>query len=208
RRTEWARKYRWPIYFFIAVGFWNLVGAGIFGFMINPPIALFYMQGLNTTPVHAHAAFFGVYGMLGLGLTLMCLRALQADSEWKEGSLAFSFWRMNAGLMAMIVLSLLPIGLLQTVASVSSGYWYARSSEFLGQGLMQTLRWLRVPGDTLFAIGAIGFVLFVFGLGLGYSLEDQRRPSAGARRRVSEHSETETIHEQPQPVSGAPSGGR
>src|SRR5262249_5121943 len=27
RRTEWARKYRWPIYFFIAVGFWNLVGA-------------------------------------------------------------------------------------------------------------------------------------------------------------------------------------
>src|SRR5215470_4665232 len=40
RRTVWARKYRWPIYFFIAVGFWNLVGAGIFGFMINPPIAL------------------------------------------------------------------------------------------------------------------------------------------------------------------------
>jgi len=37
RRSEWARKYRWPIYFFIAVGFWNLVGAGIFGFMINPP---------------------------------------------------------------------------------------------------------------------------------------------------------------------------
>src|SRR5262249_61443693 len=72
----------------------------------------------------------------------------------------------------------------------------------------QTLRWLGVPGDTLFAIGAIGFVLFVFGLGLGYSLEDQRRPSAGARRRLSEHSETETIHEQPQPVSGAPSGGR
>src|SRR5262249_36953684 len=95
RRTEWARKYRWPIYFFIAVGFWNLVGAGIFGFMINPPIALFYMQGLNTTPVHAHAALFGVYGMLGLGLTLMCLRALQADREWKEGLLRFSFWAMN-----------------------------------------------------------------------------------------------------------------
>src|SRR5262249_1072164 len=75
-RTEWARKYRWSVSFFIAVGFWNLVGAGIFGFMINPPIALFYMQGLNTTAVHAHAAFFGVYGMLGLGLPLMCLRAL------------------------------------------------------------------------------------------------------------------------------------
>jgi len=75
RQTEWARKYRWPIYFFIAVGFWNLVGAGIFGFMINPPIALFYMQGLNTTPVHAHAAIGAigfvvfVYG-LGSGYSL------------------------------------------------------------------------------------------------------------------------------------------
>jgi nitric oxide reductase subunit B len=183
RQTEWARKCRWPIYFFIAVGFWNLVGASIFGFMINPPIALFYMQGLNTTPVHAHAAFFGVYGMLGLGLTLMCLRALQANREWKEGLLRFSFWAMNAGLMAMIVLSLLPVGLLQTVASVQHGYWYSRSHAFLGQGLMQTLRWLRMPGDTLFAIGAIGFVVFVFGLGFVYSLEDQGQPGAGAADR-------------------------
>jgi nitric oxide reductase large subunit len=84
--------------------------------------------------VHAHAALFGVYGMLGLGLTLVCLRALQADREWKEGLLGFSFWAMNGGLAAMIVLSLLPVGLLQTVASVQHGYWYARSSEFLGQG--------------------------------------------------------------------------
>src|SRR5262249_3695720 len=83
RQTEWTRKYRWPISFFIAVGFWNLGGAGLLGFMINPPIALFYMQGLNTTAAHGHGAFFGVYGMLGLGLTLMCLRALQADREWK-----------------------------------------------------------------------------------------------------------------------------
>ena len=202
RQTEWARKYRWPVYFFIAVGFWNLVGAGIFGFMINPPIALFYMQGLNTTPVHAHAALFGVYGMLGLGLTLMCLRALQADREWKEGLLRFSFWAMNGGLMAMIVLSLLPVGLLQTVASVQHGYWYARSSEFLGQGLMQTLRWLRMPGDTLFAIGAIGFVVFVFGLGVGYSLEDQARPTAGARRRVGLGAELEAPHGLPGPSSG------
>src|SRR5262245_17687478 len=142
-------------------------------------IVLFYMQGLNTTPVHAHAAFFGVYGMLGLGLTLMCLRALQADREWKSGMLGFSFWAMNGGLMAMIVLSLLPVGLLQTVASVQHGYWYARSGEFLGQGLMQTLRWLRMPGDTLFAIGAIGFVVFVFGLGFGYSLEVLPEPVSG-----------------------------
>ena len=83
----------------------------------------------------------------------------------------------------MIMLSLLPVGLLQTVASVQHGYWYSRSHEFLGQGLMQTLRWLRMPGDTLFAIGAIGFVIFVFGLGFGYSLADKERPGAWAADR-------------------------
>jgi nitric oxide reductase subunit B len=87
--------------------------------------------------------------------------------------------------MAMIVLSLLPVGLLQTVASVTHGYWYSRSAEFLGQGLMQTLRWLRMPGDTLFAIGAIGFVVFVFGLGFGYSIEHKGRPRAGAPDRAA-----------------------
>ncbi len=75
RARPWVQTYRWPIYFFIAVAFWNMVGAGLFGFMINPPIALYYMQGLNTTPVHGHAALFGVYGMLGIGLMLFVLRA-------------------------------------------------------------------------------------------------------------------------------------
>jgi nitric oxide reductase subunit B len=174
RSAVWVAKYKWPVYFFIAVAFWNLVGAGLFGFMINPPIALYYMQGLNTTPVHGHGALFGVYGLLGIGLTLMCLRALMADQEWKEGLLKFSFWSMNIGLMLMILLSLLPVGLLQTWASVQNGYWYARSPEFMGTGLMTTLRWLRVPGDTLFAIGAIAFVLFIFGLKFGYFVKPSR----------------------------------
>jgi nitric oxide reductase subunit B len=59
RAKEWLRAYRWPIYFFVSVAFWNFVGAGLFGFLINPPIALYYMQGLNTTPVHGHTALFG-----------------------------------------------------------------------------------------------------------------------------------------------------
>jgi nitric oxide reductase subunit B len=128
RSAQWVSKYKWPVYFFIAVVFWNLVGAGLFGFMINPPIALYYMQGLNMTAVHAHGALFGVYGMLGLGLTVMCLRALMADREWKKGLLKFSFWSMNIGLALMILLSLLPVGLLQTWASVKEGYRYAWES--------------------------------------------------------------------------------
>jgi len=164
RLTAWASQYRWPIYFFIAVAFWNMVGAGIFGFMINPPIALYYMQGLNTTPLHGHAALFGVYGMLGIGLMLVCLRVLMPDLIWNEGRLRFAFWAMNIGLFMMCIGSLLPVGLMQTWASVDQGYWYARSTEFLHTPLMQTLRWMRVPGDTVFALGELTLVWFVFTL--------------------------------------------
>ena len=173
RTSPWVQRYKWPIYFFVSVAFWNMIGAGLFGFMINPPIALYYMQGLNTTPLHGHAALFGVYGMLGIGLMLICLRVLIPGREWKDGLLRFSFWSLNGGLMAMCVLSLLPVGLLQTQASVEHSYWYARSSEFMQTDLMQTLRWMRVPGDTVFFLGAVALVLFVAGLKTGHSFKKQ-----------------------------------
>ena len=167
KSREWVRKYRWPIYFFVSVAFWNLVGAGLFGFMINPPIALYYMQGLNTTPVHGHAALFGVYGMLGIGLMLFSLRAMDPAAEWKEGLVRFGFWATNIGLLAMVVISLLPVGLMQTWASVETGYWYARSPEFLQTGTIETFRWLRVIGDTIFALGSLAIAAFVIGLKTG-----------------------------------------
>ena len=174
RARPWVAAYKWPIYFFVAVAFWNLVGAGLFGFLINPPIGLYYMQGLNTTPVHGHTALFGVYGMLGIGLMLFCLRGLTRQEAWKSGVLSFSFWAINLGLALMVLLSLLPVGLLQTWASVEHGMWYARSAEFLQTGLIDKLRWLRVIGDTIFALGAVGLGWFVLGLKTGWSLEAPR----------------------------------
>jgi nitric oxide reductase subunit B len=164
KARPWLSQYKWVVYFFVAVAFWNLVGAGIFGFMINPPIALYYMQGLNTTAVHAHGALYGVYGTLGLGLLLFCLRAMKPELKWKERPIWFAFWAINIGLMLEIVLSLLPVGLMQTYQSVSVGYWSARSSEFMQTDLMQTLRWLRMIGDSVFALGAISFVYFALHL--------------------------------------------
>jgi len=164
KARPWLKQYKWVVYFFVAVAFWNLVGAGIFGFMINPPIALYYMQGLNTTAVHAHGALYGVYGTLGLGLMLFCLRAMRPELKWKERPIWFAFWAINIGLMLEIVLSLLPVGLMQTYQSVSVGYWSARSSEFMQTELMQTLRWMRMIGDTIFALGAIAFVYFALNL--------------------------------------------
>jgi nitric oxide reductase subunit B len=181
RSTAWMRSYRWPIYFFIAVAFWNLVGAGLFGFMINPPIALYYMQGLNTTPVHGHAALFGVYGMLGMGLVLFTVKSLQPALVWPDRLLRFAFWSINLGLGAMLLISLLPVGLLQTWAAVSKGYWYARSEEFLHTPVMDTLRWLRAIGDTVFAAGAFAFVTAIARMTL-------------ARRRSSGHAAADATH--------------
>jgi nitric oxide reductase subunit B len=164
KARPWLKQYKWVVYFFVAVAFWNLVGAGIFGFMINPPIALYYMQGLNTTAVHAHGALYGVYGTLGLGLMLFCLRAMKPELQWKERPIWFAFWAINIGLMLEILLSLLPVGLMQTYQSVSVGYWSARSSEFMQTDLMQTLRWMRMIGDTTFALGALSFVYFALNL--------------------------------------------
>jgi nitric oxide reductase subunit B len=153
-----------------------MLGAGIFGFLINPPIALYYMQGLNTTPLHGHTALFGVYGMLGIGLMLFVAKGLAAPGRWKEGLIAFSFWSINIGLLLMAFLSLLPVGMLQTVASVNHGLWYARSEEFLGTGLMDTLKWMRVFGDTLFALGTLTLGWFVLGLKFGWSLIPEDTP--------------------------------
>lgn len=171
RSSEWIKAYKWPIYSFISVAFWNLVGAGIFGFLINPPIALYYMQGLNTTPVHGHTALFGVYGMLGIGLMLFVLRDMNKEVIWKERGVKFAFWSINIGLAAMVTLSVLPIGLAQTVASVQHGLWYARSAEFLQQPYLETFKWLRVIGDTIFAFGTLALVWFVFGLKGGWSIK-------------------------------------
>ena len=173
RASRWIRAYRWPIYCFIAVAFWNLVGAGIFGFLINPPIALYYMQGLNTTPVHGHTALFGVYGMLGIGLMLFSLKGLAVRKVWKEGVLRFAFWAINIGLVLMVVLSILPLGLAQTVASVNHGLWYARSMEFLQTPWLVTVRWLRVIGDTVFTAGVLALAWFVLGLKLGWSVRQE-----------------------------------
>ncbi|MDF1573288.1 MAG: nitric-oxide reductase large subunit [Bacteroidales bacterium] len=170
RAREWVKAYKWPIYFFISVAFWNFLGAGIFGFLINPPIALYYMQGLNTTPVHGHTALFGVYGMLGIGLMLFVLRDMDLKAEWKERPIRIAFWSINIGLLLMVLISVLPVGLAQTVASVKHGLWYARSAEFMETPAINTLKWMRVFGDTIFAVGALFLAWFVFGLKGGWSV--------------------------------------
>jgi nitric oxide reductase subunit B len=152
--------YRWPLRFFIATCFWNLIGAGVFGFLINPPIVLYYSQGLNTTPIHAHSALFGVYGCLALALMLFALREFVPEQAWSDRLLRFAFWTINGGLVGMLVLGLIPNGFYQLAQSIEYGTWYARSAEVIGSPWMRWTVWLRIPGDIIFAIGAL--TMFVF----------------------------------------------
>ncbi|PPI84451.1 nitric oxide reductase large subunit [Marinobacter maroccanus] len=154
-RAPWMENIRWPLTFFVAVAFWNMLGAGVLGFMINPPIALYYIQGLNTTPTHAHAALFGVYGFLALGFALMILRYIRPRIVFDERLMKVGFWWLNIGLVLMLFTSLLPVGFIQFIASASEGLWYARSEAFMQSDILQTLRWVRTIGDVVFIVGAL-----------------------------------------------------
>ena len=155
--APWMHRLKWPVYCFIAVSFWNLVGAGVFGFLINMPVSLFYIQGLNTTAVHAHTALFGVYGFLSLGFVFLIARYIRPEVEFNDKLMKFGFWALNIGLALMVLISLLPIGLIQAWASITHGLWFARSEEFMQQPLLQNLRWARLIGDTILIIGAVAF---------------------------------------------------
>jgi nitric oxide reductase subunit B len=173
KNAPWLAAYRWPILCFVAVGFWNTLGAGVLGFAINPPASLYYVQGLNMTAAHGHAALFGVYGMLGIGLMLFCLRGLYASHLHTDRLLKPAYWGLNIGLGMMVFLSLLPAGIYQAWASVTKGLWYARSPEVIHSAVMETFVWLRVPGDIVFAGGAVLLAC--------YALRLLRRP---AQRRM------------------------
>jgi nitric oxide reductase subunit B len=133
------------------------------------------MQGLNTTPLHGHAALFGVFGNLGIGLMLFVVKGLTIKYVWRTNLLRIAFWSINAGLMLMLLISLLPVGVLQTIASIQHGMWYARSPEFMQDSTIQTLRWMRIIGDMVFSIGTVALALFVIGLKTGWAIDKTKK---------------------------------
>jgi nitric oxide reductase subunit B len=174
-----VQAYKWSVLCFIAVGYWNVVGAGLLGFSINTPIALYYMQGLNMTAAHGHAALFGVYGMLGIGLLLFCLRGLSDRSAWSDRLLQPMFWSLNIGLAMMVFISLVPAGVYQAWASISQGMWFARSPAVVHSPFMETLVWMRVPGDIVFTIGALLLAWFAVRLLTGAKSKQGSRVALG-----------------------------
>lgn len=154
--------HKWTFYFLMSVGFWNFVGAGMFGFFLNLPIISYYEVGTQMTPVHAHSSLMGVFGMLAIALMVFVLRQTSTDERWPgiEKYIKVAFWGTNIGLAMMIVMSLFPSGVLQIWDVVQHGYWHARSLDYLGSERARLIEWLRLPGDLVFIIfGAVPLVI-------------------------------------------------
>ena len=152
--------HKWVANFFMAVGFWNFIGAGVFGFLINMPIVSYFEIGTYLTPNHGHAAMFGVFGFLALGLCVYAIRKNMSDEQWLSIKpwIKCSFWGFNIGLAIMIVFSLLPAGFIQLYDVIENGYWHARSIDFVNNRMMSLIGWLRMPGDVIFIVfGALPF---------------------------------------------------
>ncbi len=169
-----AIPHKWTFYFLMAVGFWNFVGAGIFGFLINTPVVSYFEVGTILTPNHGHTALMGAFGMEGIALMVMAFRQVLDDSHWQrvEKYIRVSFWGLNVGLSLMVIGSLFPGGLMQFYDVLSHGYWHARGLTYLNQGLVRAVEWARMPGDLVFILfGA--FPLTVAAVRTYYSMKKQ-----------------------------------
>jgi nitric oxide reductase subunit B len=166
---EISIPHRWTFMFLMAVGFWNFVGAGVFGFLINLPIVSYFEVGTILTPNHGHTAMMGVFGMLAVALMVFAFRQVLADEQWGrvERYIRTSFWGLNVGLALMVVSNLFPGGVLQLLDVLHNGYWHARGPEFLNERIMRIIEWSRLPGDAVF-IG-LGVVPAVIAAGLTYA---------------------------------------
>lgn len=154
---EVSIPHKWAFYFLMAVGFWNFVGAGIFGFLINLPIVSYFEVGTMLTPNHGHAALMGVFGMEAMAMAVLAFRQVLTEDQWRgpERFVKIGFWGLNFGLFLMLAASLFPGGVLQVYDVLENGYWHARGLDYLGREKIRALEWARLPGDTVFIVAGV-----------------------------------------------------
>ncbi len=167
-KSQTSFPHYWAVMFLVSVGFWNFLGAGVFGFLINLPVVSYYEIGTALTTNHGHAAMMGVYGMLAVGLALFCIRYMIPEARWSERAAKISFWCLNGGLAWMVFATLFPLGLLQLYESVNHGYFEARSLKYIGNPVNSLIEWLRFPGDAVFIIGGVLPILYLCWIAVRY----------------------------------------
>jgi nitric oxide reductase subunit B len=155
--------YKWPLYFLVASSFWNFLGAGVFGFLINLPIVNYYEHGTYLTMNHAHGALFGVYGMLSIGLLLFSWRGLVQKAYWNDRILKVSFFGFNIGLVLLTLGTLFPVGVLQAWTSYREGLWAARDASFFEREIVRFIGTVRIiPDLMIILVGVLPLAYFLF----------------------------------------------
>ena len=193
-RSSTPFPHRWTVMFLVAVGFWNFVGAGVFGFLINLPIVSYYEIGTALTANHAHGAMMGVYGMMAMALAMFALRYL--IPAWNDKLAKISFWCTNIGLAWMVFVTLLPLGILQLYHSVDAGYFEARQLNYITEHCNVVLEWLRMPGDLVFIIGGVLPFLWMTFQGLMHHREGRSVDELPVERLFIEEAPGEQGHAQ------------
>jgi nitric oxide reductase subunit B len=190
-RSSAPFPHRWAVMFLVAVGFWNFVGAGIFGFLINLPIVSYFQIGTALTANHAHGAMMGVYGMMAVGLALFALRYIIPAAKWPDQMAKVSFWSLNVGLAWMVFVTLLPLGVIQLWHSVNDGYYEARTLGYLTEPGNTVLEWMRMPGDIVFIVGGVLPFVWITWLGVRYGIKATATELTPETLFVEEHSDAE-----------------
>jgi nitric oxide reductase subunit B len=188
-RSSAPFPHRWAVMFLVAVGFWNFVGAGVFGFLVNLPIVSYYQVGTALTSNHAHGAMMGVYGMMAVGLALFALRYIVPAKRWPDQLAKLSFWSLNIGLAWMVFVTLMPLGVLQLFESVNEGYYEARTLGYISEPGNAILEGMRMPGDVIFILGGILPFLWITWLGVRYGIKATTHELPPETLFVEEHPE-------------------
>ena len=188
-RSSAPFPHRWSVMFLVAVGFWNFVGAGVFGFLINLPIVSYYQIGTALTANHAHGSMMGVYGMLAVGMALFALRYIIKPEKWSDKMAKVSFWCLNIGLAWMVFATLLPLGVLQLWHSVNDGYYEARTLGYIAEPGNVILEWLRMPGDVVFLVGGVLPFVYLCWLGVRHAIKPTVEAMEPETLFVIEHAE-------------------
>ncbi len=141
--------------FLVGVNFWNFMGAGVLGFMINLPIVNYYQHATYLTVNHGHAALFGVYGNLAIASMLFCGRWVIKPEKWNGRLVRRAFWWLNLGLVLMLIMDLFPVGVHQLWTVMDEGYAFARSQDYIHGEMFQRFTWLRGFGVAAFTFGGV-----------------------------------------------------
>lgn len=139
------------LYFFYASVFWNVVGAGLLGFLLAIPPLNRYAHGTYFTSAHAHMALFGFFGFLVLASSYYILTRRRRLCPTQVKRIKLSLVLLNAGL-ALMAACLVIAGFLQTYL------WRGLGMDFTQVHLLLTpYLLLRTGGGAIFAAG--GFLL-------------------------------------------------